>query len=491
MLTSRVGVRIATIAMMALAAICLCHSTLFADQRTGLLEFTNPDPHVVAGYQRITRELYPVGAPFMTISKEVFDDLYKVWPADMKAVASTASPQARRSMAYGRYGLLEAPWNNNGMPLGFVRDKKGRMQASCLLCHAGSVLGQTFVGRANSRLNLDTLYEDVVAYRKNFNRFDDLTFAEKFIYDQSVEKLGSTSSGGARGTFPVMDVITMFMSMRSPSLNRFPGMVVPRDYGPRPNSYLDLAPWWITAKKPRLFSDAFAPKNSRSPIMAGLSITVSGEIIRTKWAADFEDILQYINASRPPKYPGPINQDLAHLGRRQFGQYCIQCHGNSGYDHPSRVPIIPINKVGTDPNRLSSLPTEYKKQLKESWLGYYGESDVMIDPPKGYIAPPLDGIWASAPYFHNGSVPTLYHVLHPEERPAVWRVTDYDSYDYKRGGFVIEELKQVPPNLDRASRRDYFDAQDAVMGRTNVGHSFADRLTESEKEAILEYLKTL
>ena len=39
----------------------------------------------------------------------------------------------------------------------------------------------------------------------------------------------------------------------------------------------------------------------------------------------------------------------------------------------------------------------------------------------GYVTPPLHGVWASAPYFHNGSVPTVWDVLKPADRPKVWR----------------------------------------------------------------------
>jgi hypothetical protein len=44
----------------------------------------------------------------------------------------------------------------------------------------------------------------------------------------------------------------------------------------------------------------------------------------------------------------------------------------------------------------------------------------------GYIAPPLVGIWASAPYFHNGSVPTLWQVLDPDSRADIWTRTNTD-----------------------------------------------------------------
>jgi hypothetical protein len=109
--------------------------------------------------------------------------------------------------------------------------------------------------------------------------------------------------------------------------------------------------------------------------------------------------------------------------------------------------------------------------------------------PGGYVAPPLDGIWASGPYFHNGSVPTLWHVLHPEERPRVWKRTE-DGYDHHRVGLEIEEFDAVPDAMRHpAHRRRYFDT--SLTGKNAAGHEFPSVLTEEEKRAVLEYLKTL
>ena len=113
--------------------------------------------------------------------------------------------------------------------------------------------------------------------------------------------------------------------------------------------------------------------------------------------------------------------------------------------------------------------------------------------PTGYVAPPLDGIWASAPYFHNGSVPTLWHVLHPGDRPVVWKRTA-TGYDRARVGLEVEEMEAMPvaaggKKLASAERRRHFDT--TRPGKSGKGHDFPDVLDESEKAAVLEYLKTL
>ena len=72
---------------------------------------------------------------------------------------------------------------------------------------------------------------------------------------------------------------------------------------------------------------------------------------------------------------------------------------------------------------------------KSSWYAREGKSWLQV--VEGYYAPPLDGIWATAPFFHNGSVPTLDGVIDPEKHPAVW-TSDMtaDDYDLKRVGWI-------------------------------------------------------
>ena len=105
------------------------------------------------------------------------------------------------------------------------------------------------------------------------------------------------------------------------------------------------------------------------------------------------------------------------------------------------------------------------------------------------MAPPLDGVWATAPYLHNGSVPTLWHLLHPSERPLVWRRTP-TGYDDERIGLVVESADEMPAErLVPATRRTWFDTRRA--GKSAGGHEFVDALDAAEKTAVLEYLKTL
>ena len=105
------------------------------------------------------------------------------------------------------------------------------------------------------------------------------------------------------------------------------------------------------------------------------------------------------------------------------------------------------------------------------------------------MAPPLDGVWASAPYFHNGSVPTLWHVLNPDKRPTIWRRVA-EPMDQERIGLIVEELKEMPADIKSSyERQQFFDTRS--FGKSSAGHDFPAELDTQQRRAVLEYLKTL
>src|SRR5262249_9650893 len=114
-------------------------------------------------------------------------------------------------------------------------------------------------------------------------------------------------------------------------------------------------------------------------------------------------------------------------------------------------------------------------------------------PHHGYQAPPLDGVWATAPYFHNSSVPTLYHILNSKTRPKIFTRsyrTGPEEYDTEKVGWKITVLeKPADPKLPPIERRKIYDT--GLTGRGNSGHTFGDALTEEQRMAVIEYLKTL
>ena len=162
---------------------------------------------------------------------------------------------------------------------------------------------------------------------------------------------------------------------------------------------------------------------------------------------------------------------------------------------PQRYPklrfVLAEGGIGWIASVLGSMDhwwADHRNWMETGWLSRYGKDPVVVK-PSGYLAPPLDGIWATGPYLHNGSVPTLWHLLHPKERPVVWRRTS-DSFDHERIGMTIEALDTVPASAKSArTRRRYFDT--SRPGKSAAGHLFPDKLTEAQKRAVLEFLKPL
>jgi len=99
-----------------------------------------------------------------------------------------------------------------------------------------------------------------------------------------------------------------------------------------------------------------------------------------------------------------------------------------------------------------------------------------------YKARPLDGVWATAPFLHNGSVPSLYDLLRaPADRPKTFN-TGTRNYDTARGGYV----------QDASAPGNSFAFTASGNGNSNVGHDYnVGSLTEPERLALLEYLKSL
>ena len=96
-----------------------------------------------------------------------------------------------------------------------------------------------------------------------------------------------------------------------------------------------------------------------------------------------------------------------------------------------------------------------------------------------YQARQLDGVWATAPYLHNGSVPTLYDLLlPPAERPRSFPL-GHREYDPEKVGYVT----------DAAAPVYVFDT--SVDGNSNAGHDFGTGLSDAERWDLVEYLKTL
>ena len=101
-----------------------------------------------------------------------------------------------------------------------------------------------------------------------------------------------------------------------------------------------------------------------------------------------------------------------------------------------------------------------------------------------YKARPLNGIWATAPYLHNGSVPDLWSLLLPPgDRPEAFWVGSR-RFDPKKVGFVMNRGKSQFLTKDRRTGK-------IIEGNSNYGHPWGTTLSEEDRWALIEYMKTL
>lgn len=457
-----------------LFTLCVCSigGSGFASEpesETDLFMGIEPDPK--KGYDLIRNK--PMGRPIMHVDD--IDRLWLVWEEEEKAKAEAAGPDERRKMTFDRYGWARRPEDQKpDLPLGYTEDDKGMLANNCFSCHGGHVAGTPYPGMSNSHVDLNTLGTDLNKLQTLDAGGDPDTVGFPIPFPTNYHK-GVTNA--------VILEVLHWVRMN-------PKVLLKVTLNPKLLPHHDMNPpaWWTTKKKERLYIDQFAPKTPRQNMP--FARNVEGADWMEKWHAleeDFVHIYQYIETLPSPKYPYEIDRDLAAIGETLFVDNCAECHGTYGADGEFPNVIVPIDDIGTDRVRLTAVPKADREWTNKRFLQYEGEQLLELD-STGYLAPPLDGIWASAPYFHNGAAPTLTAVMNPSSRPQVWKRTDY-GYDKVNVGLEVEVFDSVPEGLTDRVRRMYYDTNH--FGNSNSGHTFPDALESDEKLAVIEYLKTL
>jgi mono/diheme cytochrome c family protein len=192
-------------------------------------------------------------------------------------------------------------------------------------------------------------------------------------------------------------------------------------------------------------------------------------------------IQSWLDELPPPAYPFAIDHELAAAGKPIFEQLCNDCHGTSG----SRLwDVIPLSEIRTDPNRIQIITQEGVDMIND--MSGWGWSLSTFQKTDGYLSSLLDGVWLRAPYLHNGSVPTLRDLLEPaSERPQQF-YRGNDTYDATNVGFVSD--------VSAEGNQAYTLIDTTRSGSTNAGHegaAYGTELADADKDALLEYLKTL
>lgn len=355
---------------------------------------------------------------------------------------------------------------------------------SCLQCHADFFDGKLIIGLGNATSdftktkNLKPYEKALMAYLKlspkKYEAAKDALIVAQAIGDQFYTEVP--------GVNPADRLTALLVSHRDPvtlAWNDEPSVTLSKEVIPS-----DVPAWWLLKKKNAMFFNGFGRGDFGKFLMGSALLTTNDTNYARKVDEHMPDVLAYIRSIQPPKYPKEIDQQLAEKGRIIYENTCSECHGSygAGAEYPNL--LIPESVIGTD-SMLNQSNYQYSDMIEwynKSWFSK-GEYPARLVPFNGYIAPPLDGVWITAPYFHNGSVPTIEGVLNSKIRPMYWK-RNFDSakYDYEHLGWQFQAPQQ-------AGNKNVYNT--TLPGYGNYGHTFGDKLTDADRKALIEYLKTL
>lgn len=398
-----------------------------------------------------------------------YDALWKQWQPPLEKAPADYDRAVR-----DRYGLHPAPFPNGRYPMGLREATslfgKG-ITSDCMICHGGSILGKSYVGLGNASLDIHGLFSDL-------NQASGRSAKLPFTFTN------------VRGTSEAAGMAVFLFSYREPDLGlRFS----PHKFALRDDLCEDTPAWWLLKKKKTMYHTGTSDARSVRSIMQFMLSPTNSAATFEREEKTFADIQAYLLSLEPPKYPFPIDEKLAARGRGLFNEHCARCHGTYGeqWTYPNK--IIPLDVIGTDPARFHGVPREVGELYNQTWFARETGDGYRVTEPKGYQAPPLDGAWATAPYFHNGSAPTLEDVLNSPGRPKIFTRsyhTDEADYDREKVGWKVRVLERAPgADATEHERRQVYDT--TQPGRSNAGHTFGDRLSDDERRAVIEYLKAL
>lgn len=348
---------------------------------------------------------------------------------------------------------------------------------NCFGCHAGRLEGELVVGLGNpfsdfTSSDLDTFELSALAVENTFG----LESPEWAAYEPLIR--GARASADAIVT-PFAGVNPAFTLEEAAAAHRRPGDLSwsTQPLYDKPTSGLasDVPAWWNVGKKPALYYNGMGRGDAARLLMqisvVGLTDLAQAERIDAR----MPDVLAFLRTLEPPVWPGGRDAEAAARGEAVFLDRCARCHGTYGEGSEYPGLLVALAAVGTDPAyAMRPMENELTPWYNASWFAADGESAIVPFP--GYVAPPLNGIWASAPYFHNGSVPTLAGVLDPEQRPERWARTG--AYDRVAVGLAFEVEAEDPLAV--------YDTR--IEGYGNGGHAFAADLDEAARADLIAYL---
>lgn len=437
-----------------------------------MVEDQAPTEAPVAAAERGRRALLQHSYLKAEWSIDAYRNARKLW--DTPAPDPEKDPEGYARAFARHYGLHAAPYPNDGLPMGLRWSRKTDgtktgIQVDCMACHGGSIGGKSYVGLGNTQVDYGLLFSDL------------------FRADGRRRPLVPFTISTARGTTNAGMMAVVLLSVRNPDLSRrkFPlplGTILPE---------LDAPAWWNLKHKKTMYYDGRTPAAS---VRANMQFLLGEKSLAEFKALEptFRDIQAYLVSLEPPKFPFAIDAVKAQRGEAIFEKACARCHGTYGASPSYPSKIVPLDVIRTDPARSLGISDRAVEHYNATW---FGEQHPVATRQIGYQAPPLDGLWATAPYLHNGSVPTLHALLDSSTRPDRFTrppSTDFEHYDKENVGWRFRRVSaQEIASTKRSVHEAHYIYDTSRFGLGNGGHTFGDKLNALERADLIEYLKTL
>lgn len=496
--------------------------------------------HVFAG------SLFRAGIPL-----SVFLEIQKPAPGTLSQPSDFALEQ------FTTYGRLPSPQKRKEGKIPFVpvslgisifqREGVALINENCFSCHAGVVRGIVTAGLGNSHIDQASVYSDIQKLfsfassqrpRRSEKEEQELHDLIEYLKTTLAPTLKYAKSRGDNvGPYGVWKMVSRFIDPENKGLLTYPSTEsAPLDswFDSLRLPTIDPNPWWHLKYKTTCYRYGDAGPYDASHF--SLNFTQPHSRVNEEHKAHVErvsKVLAFARETTSPSYPEPLDAEKVEKGRKLFhGEIpitngnklsCYRCHGvykrNEQFTDLStpggwlvRYETKHPMNIGTDLAHSDLLMKferleEIGKQLEKF---YEKEGDTSLTPrfhiprDKGYLPPPLVGVWASAPYFHNGSVPTVELVLNSKKRPAIWKRENRDPFAYNLEELGLKYSIVTPAEYEEFSRsvenddplspssldfRAIYNTRD--FGRSNQGHLFGDAMADEERKTVIEFLKSL
>lgn len=437
-------------------------------------------------------------------------------------------------------GVYAVPYPNNIRPnemMGFgVIERNGAkgFTFSCAACHSSQLFGKTVLGMTNRFPRANDFFikaKKVMALTDPllFQAYTHATTAEKNLLSEAKSHLHSVGL-----KMPVVLGLDTSLAQVALSLNRrsedgVASFSAWRSRFPRRDAFLDHHPadskpavWWNVKYKNRWLSDGSVL--SGNPIFTNIiwnEIGRGADLVKLEsWLHEnpqiIEELTTAVFASEAPHitdfFPAEkIDVERAKKGEQLFNNNCAKCHGyyEKAWSHPTAnsLPLkeqlktvqvryrstTPVVDVGTDPSRRLGMKS--LEQLNR--LSISQENGIRIEAQSGYVPPPLVGIWARWPYFHNNSIPNLCALLTPgPQRPVTYYAGEAQDpeqdFDFECNGYPLDEKT---PSSWKVSEH-FYDSRKEGLG--NQGHDQRIFIKEGkeifsldDKKNLILFLQTL